>query len=288
AWYYWWGGTSWGPRFLMPTLPFLVLSIAPAVELALKSGNRSQKAFTIIFFALCASSFAIEILGVSLPALAYRIRMVRISTNAEMDAVFLPWLSPLIGYFNLLKPSALDFAWVRVIDGNVLIDWLLITLILAFITVCGWQLIAVGRRQSAGIGLVIAVALSLIALYRSTDDPHFGMAGGYSSLLQTLQRDARRNDLVILNDDALTPMFLNANRASPRWYGLSRDPKQYDEATRTLLDRLTFGPTRVWFVFDDVNADLPDPTREWLDRSLHLEAQHDFDDGVHLVLYRAP
>lgn len=74
-WYYWWGGTSWGPRFLTPILPFLLLAIAPAIELAFQRG---RKIFAAIFFALCALGIAIEILGVSLPALAYRVRMVRV------------------------------------------------------------------------------------------------------------------------------------------------------------------------------------------------------------------
>ena len=145
-WYYWWGGTSWATRFLVPTLPFLILAIAPAVELAWQRGN---KIFASLFCALCAMSIAIEILGVSLPALSYRVRMVRISSNAEMDAVFLPWLSPLVGYFQLLKPSALDFAWVRVVDGAVLIDGLMIGLIVLFILGCVWRSTADSGRQTA-------------------------------------------------------------------------------------------------------------------------------------------
>ncbi|MBI5034484.1 MAG: hypothetical protein HZB51_28510 [Chloroflexi bacterium] len=285
-WYYWWGGTSWGPRFLTPTLPFLLLAIAPAVELALQPGNRGRKIFATVFFALCALSFAIEILGVSLPALSYRVRMVRISSNAEMDAVFLPWLSPLIGYFNLLKPSALNFAWVRVFDGNVMIDWMMIVLISLFILGCVWKMTGDGGRRTAVIGLVFGIVLSFLALYRASDDPHFAMGTGYPALLQTLQREAKSNDVMILNDDARTPMFLNANRASPRWYGLSRDPKQFDGVTRGLLERLTRQYTRVWFAFDAANATLADPTREWLDLACQVMAEHDFDDGVHLILYR--
>lgn len=90
---------------------------------------------------------------------------------------------------------------------------------------------------------------------------------------------------LILNDDARTLFFLNENRATIRWYGLSRDPKQFDDATRALLTRLSRQYSRVWFVFDDANAQLPNPMRAWLDQSLRPIAQRDFDDGAHLILF---
>ncbi len=32
AWWMWWGGYAWGPRFLVPLTPFWVLLLAPVVE----------------------------------------------------------------------------------------------------------------------------------------------------------------------------------------------------------------------------------------------------------------
>jgi hypothetical protein len=66
---------------------------------------------------------------------------------------------------------------------------------------------------------------------------------------------------------------------------LSRDPKQWDDATHTLLARLAQQYTRVWLAYDDSAATLPDPAHEWLDQSLRQIDQRDFADGVHLVLY---
>ena len=96
---------------------------------------------------------------------------------------------------------------------------------------------------------------------------------------------------MILDDDALMPFFLNENRARMRWYGLSRDPVQWDNPTRALLARLSQHAqersARIWFAFDDSTAQLPDPTRAWLEQSLRQVAQHDFDDGVHLMFFTA-
>lgn len=286
AWYYWWGGTNWGPRFLVPTLPFLVLMIAPAIELA-----KSKKSFAIIFAALCLLAFYFQLLGISIPSLAYRTRMLRLSTTPDWDAIFLPQFSPLVGYLNLLKPSALDFAWVRLLDNKVTIDWLVIALTLAFIIFCLSMLyrsqFAIRHPQYAiSLTLVLAIALSLFSVHQYRGDIRLGGSDGYRALLQTIAREEQPRDVMILNDDTRTPFFFNENRARLRWYGLSRDPKQFDDQTVALLTRLAQQYARVWFVFDDAAPDLPDPTRAWLDASLQRLDERTFDDGVHLILYR--
>jgi len=295
AWYYWWGGTNWSPRFLVPTLPFLVLLVAPAVELA---ASKTRRAFALIFAALCGLSFAIEVIGISVPSLAYRARMVRLSANPDWDTIFIPQFSPLVGSLNLLRPSVLDFGWIRVLDNNVSIDWLVIALTLAFVALCSvllWALFAkqipnnLGEIASSRGALLamttIALVLSLFSLYRYRDDFRFGGSDGYRALLQVVTREEQPRDIMVLDDDVLTPFFLNENRARLRWYGLSRDPKQWDEATRALLVRLSQQYSRVWFAYDDSTDALLDPTRDWLAQSLRQIDRRDFADGVHLVLY---
>jgi hypothetical protein len=66
---------------------------------------------------------------------------------------------------------------------------------------------------------------------------------------------------------------------------LSRDPAQWDDATRGLLERLSRQFNRVWFVYDDAITSLPDPTGDWLDQSLREISVRDFNDGVHAILY---
>ncbi len=291
SWYYWSGGTNWGPRFLVPTLPFLTLLIAPVVELVLAKRSRW---LTLVFSALCLLSFAFQILGVAVPSLAYRARMLKLSPNPEWDAIFLPEFSPLIGSTNLLRPSVLDFAWLRVVEGDAAIDWLVLALTAAFVASCALLLMVILRRQTVGSGrqsvvvcaaFIFAVALSLFSLYRYREDARFGGGAGYRALLQSVAREAQVRDVMILNDDTRALFFLNENRARLRWYGLSRDPRQFDEATRALLVRLARQYTRVWFAFDDATASQPDPTRAWLEQSLRPVSTREFDDGVRLILF---
>ena len=284
-WYYWWGGTNWSARFLVPTIPFLVLMIAPAVELA-----QTKKSLAIVFYALCLLAFYFELVGISIPSLAYRQRMLRVLPNADWDTIFIPQFSPLVGYLNLFRPSTLDFAWVRVVDGVAQVDWLVIALTVVFIVFCVAMLWRAMRDQRMGsvIGLwslVLLIILALFSMYRYRDDPRLSAGEGYRALMQTLAREEQSSDVLILNDDARAMAFLNANRAWLRWYGLSRDPKQFDGVTQRLLARLQKNYLRVWFAYDDITADLSDPTRDWLDANLRGVSERDFDNGVHLILY---
>ena len=315
-WYYWWGGTNWGPRFLVPTLPFLVLAIGPAVELAI---SKVRAAFTAIFVALCLLAFVFQLNGVSIPSLAYRLWMLRISSNPEWDAIFLPQFSPLVHSFDLLKPKLIDFAWLRVTDNAVTVDWLVIGLLLAFIALCalslracfpgtarqGWcakqsptwsQKIASSPSKMAPHRLLtetrallamtgLAFALALFSVYRYGDDARFGAGDGYRALLQVVEREAKSGDVLILDNDIFTPFFLNENRSRLRWYGLSRDPKQWDGATEALLARLVRDHEHIWLALDDTTGNLPDPTRDWLEKHQSEISQRDFADGVHLLLF---
>ena len=309
TWYYWWGGTNWGPRFLVPTLPFLVLLAAPSIEFALRKAGR---VFAILFAALCLASVAIEVIGISVPSLAYRARMVRLSANPDWDAIFMPQFSPLVGSLNLLRPSVFDFGWIRWLDNIVWIDWPVVALTLAFIALCAGLLARslneartppaqrVGKplnRSEESLpyargdrlivaGVLCAIALSLFSLYRYRDDFRFGGNDGFSALLQVVAREEQPRDVLVLGDDVFAPFFLNENRARVRWYGLSRDPKQWDEETKALLTRLSQQYARVWFAYDDPGAPLPDPTRDWFNQSLPQVEQRDFADGVHLALYQ--
>jgi hypothetical protein len=285
-WYYWWSGPNWGPRFLVPTLPFLVLIIASAIEYA-----QTHRVFALVFTSLCALAFCIQILGISVPMLAYYRRMVRLSPTPVLDMVFVPFSSPLVGAWSLFKPSVLDFAWLRIVDEQMQIDGLVGIAIGIFVLGCAAILShsqrLVHSRAMLLSALVLIAILSLFSMYRYRHDARFGGNDGYRALLQTLAREEQAGDVMILNDDTRAPFFFNENRARMRWYGLSRDPQHFDTATQALLERITQQYARMWFIYDDATLDLPDPTRDWLDTHLTPITRYTFD-GVHLILYQSP
>ena len=59
----WYGGNAWGPRYLLPAVPFLVIMAAPLVEWLAGKGRRvlPRVAFTVLLLA----SVAVQLMGVS-------------------------------------------------------------------------------------------------------------------------------------------------------------------------------------------------------------------------------
>ncbi len=296
VWYYWWGGTNWAARFLVPTLPFLVLFCAPLLDLILNPGasSRARPAYGLlcaVFGALVGLSVVNELAGVSVNSLTYRLRTLNLSPNPDWDAMFVPALSPLLGHWQTLKLTNADFAWVRVTPASVPVDWLALGLTLALVLYCGWMLVRAlrGRTLPQGavwLSLAVVVGATGVALARYADDPRLGGNDGYAELVRALEREAHASDVLILNDETPARYLLNANRARLRWYGLSRDPARWDEPTQALIHQLLARYPRVWFAYDE-SVDAPNPMREWFQANLEAVRVLDFN-SVHLILYRSP
>jgi hypothetical protein len=133
--------------------------------------------------------------------------------------------------------------------------------------------------------IVLAIGLSWFSLYRYRDDPRNGGNDGYRAFLNIVVQNEKPGDVMILHNDIHQKFFFNENRARMRWYGLSRDPQQWDESTRALLTRLSQQFTRIWLVVDDATTNMPDPVGEWLAQSLRVIAEQELGDGVSFVLY---
>jgi hypothetical protein len=89
GWWSWYGGWSWGPRFLVPTLPFLVLPLG-----ALWSGGIARRGG---FVALTVISIFVQFLGVVIDFNQYMLLI-----NDLTKLLFIPEYSPLVGHLQLL------------------------------------------------------------------------------------------------------------------------------------------------------------------------------------------
>lgn len=290
AWYYWWGGTNWGARFLLPTLPYLVLLCAPFVKLVLEPHKGAAiAALRIVFGALVVISVVNELAGVAVNSLTYQMRAGTLSDNPNWDAIFVPALSPLIGHWQTLKATNLDVAWMRATPAEMQVDWLVVALTGAFMLGCAWLLVRMGRGKDVSrpvlVGAVaLAVGLALFSLARYADDPRLAASAGYAALLRTLEEKSAREDVLVLNDDGQARVFFNANRAPLKWYGLSRDPARWDEAIQGVIARAAASRPRIWLAYDE-GSDAPNPMREWFEGNLEELERFEFEGGVWLVGY---
>jgi hypothetical protein len=143
-WFMWHGGYAWGPRFMVPTLPFFVIGMAPVIEWA-----RESIWWRRGFLVLASLSGMIQILGLSVHFELFQNRLLDTGLPLFAPITFFdPRYSPLIGQFQFLRPENLDFAWIT--DSRV--DWPLLIVLVATVLISGWGMMRIGRLEDWKVG----------------------------------------------------------------------------------------------------------------------------------------
>jgi hypothetical protein len=98
-WWAWWGGWSWGPRLLVPLLPFIVLSLGPLL--------RASRAARLAFVPLALAGMGVALLGVLVDFNPYLAGLMveypgeRVGTE-NPGIYFDPALSPILAHARFL------------------------------------------------------------------------------------------------------------------------------------------------------------------------------------------
>lgn len=100
----WSGGGGWGPRFLLPTLPFLMLALPPGVE-RLNRGRWGR----LVLALLLAASVMIQLLSITVNWGRHLQRTLEASSTPEVyiQRVLFDWrYAPVLGQFQSLREVA--------------------------------------------------------------------------------------------------------------------------------------------------------------------------------------
>jgi hypothetical protein len=134
AWWMWWGGFAWGPRFLAPLTPFWILALAPVVEKMnkeLRMGRSALSPLPILYSLFFILSFLVQLSAVVVNYVNYEIALRSIYPTDWADPLrFGPpaqgiadWLySPVVGQWRLMAEDFVlntDLAWLWA-DGTIL------------------------------------------------------------------------------------------------------------------------------------------------------------------------
>jgi len=113
-WHYWWGGSTWGPRFLLPVVALLSLMIVPVLRCSTTVVRRAATYLAVTVLALLGGFVSYlsarvplgEWLSVlSSPQLRARLGIQNAGTAAQQfNALYFKWsTSPLGGYLTLMR-----------------------------------------------------------------------------------------------------------------------------------------------------------------------------------------
>jgi 4-amino-4-deoxy-L-arabinose transferase-like glycosyltransferase len=176
SWWSWYGGIVWGPRFLLPTLPFAVLCLAPILDRAW-----SRRWVVVLFGVLVGLSVLIQVLGVLFSYLPYTGYLIAaFSEPIPRWVIADPLLSPVVGHLALVwGGQALDPAWVA--RG---VDWAHLTACLTLIAVgVGILVRRASGRLAIPLALVAVCAAGGVVVTRQQADPSVGRVRELESAL---------------------------------------------------------------------------------------------------------
>jgi hypothetical protein len=258
-WFMWHGGYAWGPRFLVPIVPLLIIILAPLIE-------RLRGKWCGVFWALFGLSMAIQILGLSVHFQHHQEALLETGLPLFDPITFFDSrYAQLWGTLSVLRPENLDFAWIRVFP-SLTVDWLALSINIGLLILCGWGLIFVVRRsrtsQAQRLSLFILLPLLIIggtavSLARYKSDGH----EDHVHMFQFLEANSHPDDVIIQNSPPETAILQNHYKGRLPSYGLFEGEQPAPEDTLALLERLAETHFHFWLIPDS----LP-PTQSSVDR----------------------
>ncbi len=222
----WLGGWGWGPRYLVPLLPVLMLCVLPVLPHLMTWPRR------ILAGGLVTVGAGIQFLGMAVPLSNYYTDLFRSGQIYDFDLIYLDraaveanwaWMdaiwgwrwSPIRYHLDRLDWSRLDIAWSAADPGWIgpLLALLLIITALAW---AGWSYRNRALRAAFAYGLIAMLVVLLFAAYglglsSLRHDPRItGEWQDVADLVTLLNDDVSDNAALFIDRHLYTPIFMNA------------------------------------------------------------------------------
>jgi len=296
----WWGGLSWGPRYMIPLLPVMMLAAAPGIAAILRWPLRWARtallvlALTALFPQLAGTLVDIRLFEGELDRALYQV----LGHGSAMEQVaWNPAYNPILGQWKMWGRADPAPAWIR--DRQLLlvpigIGAMGVILSLAVIEGLRRRAILPSFRTLwiiGGAALALPV-LAAVSLRQIADDPRLDFhenARFLRPMIEDLNREARPGDVLLMTYPYFGDYFLNWLRAPIEWYGIFSAPSPLPESQQALLDRLLARHPRIW---------LMRPWNRWyeaehglelylLDHAYKVNERH-YEHWMRLILYLSP
>lgn len=292
-WYMWHGGYSWGPRFLVPMVPFLALLTGPAWDRIFIEQRWAWpgRAATLLLVIL---SLTVQWLGLLVPFSLVQDRLVALVEPLFAPQTFTQWrYSPLILQWEFLQAEHMHFAWWQAGAGGP--DWFSFALLLAGVAAGGIliarqvrnsQMTAAGNLQEGDsfpnwfYGLALGlVALVVLVRYQSAFS-----GPGMLEIARQLAIQEEPGDAILFLRPPESQEFANAYHGNLATYGLF-PTRQLSDSDQALLAKLEEKYRRLWVI-----PDFTPPEQSGWERTLRQSAFLLLDnsaqwDDQRLVLY---
>ncbi len=224
----WYGGVGWGPRYLLPILPLLLIATLPGIQWLL--GHKPAGLVGLIM--LLVLGFMIQFGGVMVRLSDYYDYMQSQTGVAAWQGPGLWTLrwSQAFGSLLYLPQAQPDVVWWLPPAP----DWLAIVLLLGAITATAVMLVWVQGQEAIRLELalmvpVVMVGMTLFALNRMYDDFRYnGHRADLHTMRQVLETETTDENVILLNSPSYVEFFMNYYKGDAIWYSLPASPgEQY-------------------------------------------------------------
>ena len=248
AWWVWWGAWAWGPRFLVPIIPLLMLAILPGLQAALA---RRSRLWLGALAALTALGLAVQALGQAVDHTVYMAHLLPLNGRPDTLTLYDLSRSPVLAQLQFLTRRWLDFAWIDQ-TGPTPLHVSGLVAALGVVAATGIAAALLWRRPGGWRAPLGAAALALVAgalvlfalnrYYRLEDPALLGLAG-------RIANGPARAANIHLAADTLTP-YSNVQKRPVRTIGWSEEPGPLNPRLVQHLDQLEASPRYdyVWLV----------------------------------------
>lgn len=226
----WFGGKSWGGRYMVPIVPLLMVGTLPMLERVIRSRSIAAKTILVILIAL---GFAVQLGAIIVPIEAfftYQAEQVGHAPWSDTIVWSIQWsqaIGALIYLPIYLQAHNPDFLWwipeldpvsIATIAGGGLLAGISVAVIRKYQH--NWHIALAGLAS-----VVLMSGLSLIVLARAYDDPRYAATDeGLILLREMLAQEAAPEDVIMLATPKYMPHFLNYYKGDALWYPLPVSP----------------------------------------------------------------
>lgn len=308
----WFGGTNWGPRYMVPLTPFLMVGVAPAIERAFRGPRR--RLWRVLIGLLALAGLLVQIGAVSVNPLDYyeTLAATGIPGAAWTVALWSPYYSAILGHWRALPAGAPNFAWALARPEGP--DWALAATWLVVAGLALYFVIRFSRREAGALAALAFTVLCAVAVVSATwfglrriypDQRYQGDNTALHAMREFLQDRGDEDAVVFLNNRAYFNFMMNYYKGSLVWYTLELNPKELvpegGAPPPPDTDPFSLVNTEAWSRVDYFARQHPlsylimeagpfhpnyvRPLEWWMNSEFHRVREYEFADNVRAVLF---